>query len=353
MSFRRPDTRLTLEIRVACRVGRCERNNYPYPRTRAGTHSMLSSAVRSEAGLISWSQTCSMLGIHLDVSPPPCSLLTGDPGNFLMVTRQTLGISLLVVCLGSAYGRGQQPQNNPVPPSGTAVQGDAAQKPPANGPAGESEGAIRKREESQRMLGVVPTFGVTNRLNAPALTPRDKFHLMAKGYADPFIYFAVGAQAGLSQAFNNFEGYGQGAAGYGKRYGAAFADSADSNFFSNYFYPVLFKQDPRYFRLGEGSKKSRMIWALDREFIARKDSGGWTFHWSNVLGGLTAGGISNAYYPSEDRGFGLTMSRTAISFGYGAAGNLMLEFWPDISHKLFNKTKSQAHPTEPPGAPPK
>lgn len=217
----------------------------------------------------------------------------------------------------------------------------------------EEEAAIRKREESQRMLGVVPMFGVTNRLNAPPLTPGQKFHLMAKGYVDPFIYIAVGAQAGLSQAFNNFEGYGQGASGYAKRYGAAFADSADSNFFSNFFYPVLFKQDPRYFRLGEGTKKARFWWAVNREFVARKDSGGWTFHWSNVLGGLTAGGISNAYYPAEDRGFGLTMSRTAVSFGYGAAGNLMLEFWPDISHKLFHKSNSQSHPDEPPGAPPK
>lgn len=217
----------------------------------------------------------------------------------------------------------------------------------------EDEEAIQKKEQSQRMLGVVPMFGVTNRLKAPPLTPRQKFHLMAKGYLDPFIYFAVGAQAGISQATNDFEGYGQGATGYAKRYGAAFADSATSNFFSNYAYPVLFKQDPRYFRLGEGLKKKRLWWAVNREFVARKDSGDWTFNWSNVLGGLTTGGISNAYYPPEDRGFGLTMSRTAISFGYGAGGNLVLEFWPDISHKLFHKSKSEAHPTEPPGAPPK
>jgi hypothetical protein len=116
----------------------------------------------------------------------------------------------------------------------------------------------------------------------------------------------------------------------------------------------MFEQDPRYFRLGDGSKKQRLWWALNREFVARKDSDhGWTFSWSNVLGALTAGSISNAYYPQEDRGFGLAMSRSAIALGYGAAGNLVLEFWPDISHKLFHKSKSESHPTEPPGAPPK
>ncbi len=260
---------------------------------------------------------------------------------------------LVFACLGVPLGQCQQGQTNPAATTGAAAQGDAAQKPPVDAPSAEDEAAILKREESQRMLAVVPMFGVTNRLNAPPLTSGQKFHLMAKGYLDPFIYFAVGAQAGLSQAQDSFEEYGQGASGYAKRYGSAFADSADSNFFSNYVYPVLFKQDPRYFRLGQGPKKDRLWWALNREFVARKDSGGWTFHWSNVLGGLTAGSISNAYYPAEDRGFGLTMSRTAIAFAYGAAGNLVLEFWPDISHKLFHKSKNQSDPTEPPGAPPK
>lgn len=264
---------------------------------------------------------------------------------------------IAVLCLAflcsPIFFLGQAAQTTAPAGAGVPAQNDSTPKPQVDAPSGQSEAEILKREESQRMLAVVPMFGVTNRLNAPPLTSGQKFHLMAKGYADPFIYVAVAAQAGLSQASDSFEGYGQGASGYAKRYGAAFVDSADSNFFSNFFYPVLFKQDPRYFRLGQGPKKERLWWALNREFVARKDSGGWTFHWSNVLGGLTAGGISNAYYPSEDRGFGLTMSRTAIAFGYGAAGNLMLEFWPDISHKLFNKSKSQAHPTEPPGAPPK
>jgi hypothetical protein len=56
-----------------------------------------------------------------------------------------------------------------------------------------------------------------------------------------------------------------------------------------------------------------------------------------VLGALTAGSISNAYYPPSDRGFGLTMSRAGISLLYGSLGGLASEFWPDVNRKLFHK----------------
>jgi hypothetical protein len=196
---------------------------------------------------------------------------------------------------------------------------------------------VLKQEEKQRALGIVPMFGMTSVHNAPPLSSRQKFQLMARTMIDPFTFVSAGLTAGLGQATNSFAGYGQGAAGFGKRYGAALADNADSNFFSNYFYPVLFKQDPRYFRVGEGSIKKRTWIAIEEEFVARKDSGGRTFHFSNVLGAITAGTISNTYYPQSDRGVGLTAGRAGTALGYGCLGNLFLEFWPDIDHKLFHK----------------
>lgn len=203
----------------------------------------------------------------------------------------------------------------------------------------QSEKEIQKQEQSQRILGVVPMFGVTNRQNAPPLTPGQKFHLLVKDAVDPFEFVAVGIEAGIGQADNEFPAYGQGAAGYGKRYGAALADGVSSEFFSNFFYPVLLKQDPRYFRLGEGSIKRRIGYSLAREFVCRKDSRGRTFNFSNVLGAITAGGISNAYYPPSDRGFGLTMSRAGIALIYGSAAGLIDEFWPDIQRRVFHKQK--------------
>jgi hypothetical protein len=192
----------------------------------------------------------------------------------------------------------------------------------------------QQEEKSERMLGVLPQFGVTNQKNPSPLTPKQKFQLFYRSALDPVEFGVVGLEAGISQAENSFSAYGQGASGYGKRYAAGFTDQVSGNFFGNFIYPVLLKQDPRYFRKGEGPIKRRVVYALAQEFVGHKDGGARTFNWPSTLGLLTAGGISNAYYPERDRGFGLTMSRAGISLLYGSLGQLGSEFWPDIARKL-------------------
>ena len=257
----------------------------------------------------------------------------------------------------------QQPSPTPTPsPASTPAAGETQQQP-ANPPltdpelqkrekeSQKNEQQLQKHEQSNRVLGVVPNFGVT-RQDAQPLTAGQKFHLFRKSAFDPVQFAVVGLQAGISQASDSFGGYGQGAEGYGKRYGAAFADSLSSNFFSNFAYPVLLKEDPRYFRLGEGSIKHRIGYALAQEFVCKTDKGTRSFNYSNVLGAFTAGGISNAYYPSADRGFSLTMSRAGIALLYGSLGGVFDEFWTDIDHKLFHKKKNHATSTPPQDQPP-
>jgi hypothetical protein len=224
------------------------------------------------------------------------------------------------------------------------AQQNAPPPAPAKDPAQEKQ--VEKKEQSQRMLGVIPEFGVTSRKDAPPLTPKGKFRLFYKSAFDPMQFALVGLEAGISQAENGFPAYRQGASGYGKRYGAAFTDQVSSGFFTNFLYPSLLKEDPRYFRLGQGSLRHRTGYALSQEFIAHKDRGGRTFNWSNMLGAVSAGGISNAYYPQEDRGFGLTMSRAGISVLYGSLGGLASEFWPDIYEKLHHRPKPPLVPGE-------
>src|SRR5215469_11434058 len=244
--------------------------------------------------------------------------------------------------VGQASATGAQDQK-PATSSNDSVQ-QAAPGSPTMAEASQTqqsspqtEQEMQKREQSQRILGVVPQFGMTSRQNAPPLTTGQKFHLFVKSSFDPFEYAAAGLQAGLGQATNEFPGYGQGAAGYGKRYGASLADQVSSNFFANFLYPTLLKEDPRYFRLGEGSIKHRIGYSLVHEFVTRKDKGTRRFNFSNALGAFSSGGLSNVYYPATDRGLGLTMSRSAVSLLYGSAGGLVDEFWPDIDRKLFHR----------------
>jgi hypothetical protein len=240
------------------------------------------------------------------------------------------------------------PQQTAEPQSRSPQAPQPQTEPQKSNPAGKNdeEKAIEQHEQSQRILGVLPQFSVTSRQNASALTSGEKFHLFIKAAFDPVIFGVVGLQAGLSQAENEFPGYGQGAQGYAKRYGASFADQVSSGFFTNYFYSTLLKEDPRYFRKGEGSIKSRIWYSLRQEFVCHTDAGGRSFSWQNVLGAFSSGGLSNAYYPSTDRGFGLTMSRSAISLGYGSMGGLVSEFWIDIDQKLHKHKQETSQPMD-------
>lgn len=200
---------------------------------------------------------------------------------------------------------------------------------------------IEKQEQSQKMLGIVPQYGVTSRQNAPPLTSKQKLHLMVRSTLDPFEFAATGFQAAVSQAENEFSQYGQGTTGFAKRYGASYADQATSNFFSGFAYPVLFKEDPRYFRLGTGSIPHRIVYSFAQEFSAIRDTDHHReFNYSSVLGALTSGAISNAYYPAPDRGFSNTLTRTAIALAYGSIGGLADEFWPDIHDRFVKKKKT-------------
>lgn len=183
-----------------------------------------------------------------------------------------------------------------------------------------------KDEEKQRALGFIPNFYVSYIPNAAPLTPKQKFELAGKTIVDPVTFGLTGVAAGLQQANNNFRGYGQGAQGYAKRYGAAYADTATSTLIGSAILPSLLKQDPRYFYKGTGSKRSRFLYAVANSVICKGDNGHWQANYSSILGSLAAGGISNLYYPANDRGARLTFENTLIAIGATAAANVLQEF---------------------------
>jgi hypothetical protein len=193
-------------------------------------------------------------------------------------------------------------------------------------PTEEAEAEI-KDEEKQRVFGVVPNFYVTYNHAAVPLKPKQKFELAWKEIIDPLGFGVTAAVAGIEQATNAFGGYGQGAEGYGKRYGASCADLVTSTFIGSAILPSLLKQDPRYFYKGTGSIRSRVLYALATSVVCKGDNGHWQANYSGIVGSLASGGISNLYYPAGDRnGAALTFEKTLIGIGSTAATNLLQEF---------------------------
>ena len=194
-----------------------------------------------------------------------------------------------------------------------------------------------KEEEQQRVFGAIPNFYVVYEPNAPPLTSRQKFRLAWRTSIDPITFLAAGAFAGIEQATNEFSGYGQGAQGYAKRFGASYADSFNATMIGSAILPSLLHQDPRYFYKGTGTTRSRALYAIANSVICKSDKGSWQPNYSGILGSLAAGGISNIYYPASDRnGASLTFENLALATAGGAVQNLFQEF---VVRKLTPKAK--------------
>lgn len=198
-------------------------------------------------------------------------------------------------------------------------------------------------EETQRVLGVFPNFYVTYAPNAAPLSRKQKFSLAWKSSIDPVTFLATGVIAGIEQATNSFSGYGQGVQGYAKRYGAGYADGFIATMIGGAILPSWWKQDPRYFYKGTGTKRSRILYALANAVICKGDNGHWQPNYSAIIGGLAAGGISNLYYPASDRnGVGLTFENAGYGTIGSAIGNLVQEFLVKrLTPKLPNYSSTQ------------
>jgi hypothetical protein len=193
-------------------------------------------------------------------------------------------------------------------------------------------------EEKQRIVGIIPNFFVSYVPDAAPLSAGQKSHLAARDLFDPVTFISAGITAGIEQDENVFPAFGQGSAGFAKRYGAAFADNASSDLIANALLPVLFRQDPRFFYHG-GSVRSRILYSLASVFICKGDNGRWQPNYSYVLGGFASASVSNLYYPAADRGGGLVVTNGLLNLAGGAGSSLMEEF---VFAKIASRGKHHA-----------
>jgi len=166
------------------------------------------------------------------------------------------------------------------------------------------------------------------------LEPKDKFILFVHDTVDPVTFINVAYNAGIGQAENSDPTFGQGAAGYGKRFGAGFADQSSSQFFKDFAYPTIFSEDPRYYRLAEGGRGKRLFHAAVHVFIAHREDGTHVFNFSEWLGTSSAVALSNVYHPDNKRGFSPAAQQVGYSMLADSGFDILREFWPEIARKL-------------------
>jgi hypothetical protein len=167
-----------------------------------------------------------------------------------------------------------------------------------------------------------------------ALSASDKFHMFVESTADPLSYVGAAWDAATAQIDRDDPSYLMGASGYGKRFGAAVTDNATGDFFGIFLYPALFRQDPRYYRLGQGSAQSRLGHALAHRFVTQSDSGKLMPNYSEWFGTVSSKALSNLYHPGNARGLGSTASRVGYSVANDMAWDVLREYWPEIARKF-------------------
>lgn len=238
----------------------------------------------------------------------------------------------------SVSSEGGQESSAPGNPAATQLP----DKPVAN--RDQAKDDQKKRDDSEgkqtnRMFWVVPNFAAVNAdTQLPPLSTHEKFVLAAKdSVTDYSSYTWAGILAGQAMLLNSDPELGRGVKGYGRYYWRTFVDGVSGTFFTEAIVPTVTHEDPRYYTLGHGGFFRRTGYAISRAFVTKTDSGKTEFSWSEVAGNGLEAGLSNAYYPPEERG----LSQTALNWGTqmesAVLNHIFQEFWPDIRKNLFHQ----------------
>lgn len=219
--------------------------------------------------------------------------------------------------------------------------GLAAQEPPKPKDlpeAPEQEPPSHKRDSALQttfeILGRRSIFFPDLATSPGPLSSQQKLELFAGKSLAPSRFLSSALSSGISQARDTLSDYGQGTAGYGKRFGSSMASGASTEFFSTLLFASLFRRDPRYFVSLRGGPWQRIGYGVSRLAVARTDRGPEGLNWPGILGPLFAESLANSYLPETQQTAGQTFRRYGVRLGFTAGSNVVKEYWPTIFRNL-------------------
>lgn len=259
--------------------------------------------------------------------------------------RMLTGMSFLAGLTGGMVCAQEPPAPPQQPPAASAPLQQEASKNVA-APCVQPAPMVRLEDYDGPLKKVVGTFARPLERKAVPLSRykpgvklctldlKDKFALFVQDSLDPVTFLGAGFDAGIDQAQNADPSYGQGAQGYGRRFGAEFAGQASSRFFKDFAYPSIFSEDPRYYRLGSGPTGRRLFHAVEHVVVAQRDNTKRMFNFSEWLGTASTVVLSNTYHPDNQRGFASAAQRAGYSMLQDVGFDVLREFWPEVSRLL-------------------
>jgi hypothetical protein len=102
-------------------------------------------------------------------------------------------------------------------------------------------------------------------------------------------------------------------------------------------FPALLRQDPRYYRVADGSIAHRGLNSAAQALLRRGDNGHVQANWSGLLGHALSNGLAVTYYPEVSATGRVAAEGFATSVAADAGTKLLLEFLPDLYYLAFQR----------------
>lgn len=165
---------------------------------------------------------------------------------------------------------------------------------------------------------------------------REKLDYHINQSAGPLALVGDAAYAAILQGLDIPTEWGQGASGYSKRFASTAAASGIHSALAFGLDSTL-REDPRYFRSGEGGILRRTGHALRGVILTRTDRGTETFSFWRFGSAYGAAYLSNQWYPGRLNTVCLGFSEGSLQLAFDLARNVAAEFWPDLKRKALRR----------------
>ncbi|MGI8772859.1 MAG: hypothetical protein ACR2JE_15665 [Acidobacteriaceae bacterium] len=169
------------------------------------------------------------------------------------------------------------------------------------------------------------------------LSASDKLYYAGRLQLSPVIFVPALFSSGYAQLADADPHYGSDGNGFGERFGAAMLRQASDRLTGNGVFPALFRQDPRYYRVAQGSIVHRGVYSALQVLVRRGDSGHEQGNWSGLLGHAFGNALILTYYPQVSAKGSVVATGMATSLAGDAGSKLIDEFLPDIYHLAFQR----------------
>jgi hypothetical protein len=163
----------------------------------------------------------------------------------------------------------------------------------------------------------------------------------------PFSAVRAAAGAGIEQARDVPHEWGQGTAGFARRFASSFGKHI-VNHSIHYVVAKMRHEEFGYRASGKEGFGPRLKYALVSTVITHKTTdGSTTISMGELSGAFGSGLISRAWQPASTRSIALGIGSGGITLGVDAASHVVREFWPEIRHPHSHSEKGRPAPLQP------